>query len=62
MDKLVAKLKEIAKRDCWYDDEEFCPNDYAGGNIDDAYYGGSKDGEAQLARTLLKEFFSEPKS
>ena len=28
----------------------------AGGNIDDAYYGGLEDGETSLARGLLERF------
>jgi hypothetical protein len=30
-------------------------DDYAGGNIDDAFYGGQHDGEVTLAREILTE-------
>jgi hypothetical protein len=53
---MKAKLEKLASRECWSDDEDFMVDDYAGGNIDDAYYGGNADGEAGLARALLAEF------
>ena len=48
-------MKKLAERECWCDDEEFNPRDYSGGNFDDAYYGGSDDGEALLAKEILGE-------
>ena len=57
MEKMIETLKTYAVRCCWSDDPEFTPNDYAGGNIDDSYGGGVEDGEAVLARNLLKTFF-----
>jgi len=51
--EFIAKLKKQANRDCWGDDQEFMPNDYSGGNIDDAYYGGCEDGLAFMARDIL---------
>lgn len=57
-EKLKTELEKLAKRKCWCDDEDFMIDDYAGGNIDDAYYGGSADGETLLARELLKTFGS----
>jgi len=60
MDELISeKLKRLAKKECWFDDEECIINDWAGGNIDDAYQGGCVDGETALARELLKEFFPD---
>jgi hypothetical protein len=56
---MKTMLEKIAARDCWCDDEEFMADDYAGGNIDDAYNGGSDDGEALLARSLLKLFAND---
>lgn len=53
--EFIEKLKAQAKRVAWIDDEEFMPDDYAGGNIDDAYNGGSEDGETTMARQVLKE-------
>jgi hypothetical protein len=49
-------LEQLAKRQCWCDDEDFCVDDYAGGNINDAYENGLDDGETLLARALLKKF------
>ncbi len=60
MDKLIAKLKELAKRECWSDDPEFLVVERAGSNVDDAYSGGAGDGSTLLARGgLLAEFFPE---
>lgn len=57
---LKEKLMEMAQQTCWCDDEEsFVPDDYAAGNIDDAYYGGTNDGEVIFARKLLKDFWGE---
>lgn len=51
-------LEEIASQGCWGDNEEedFMVNDYAGGNIDDAFYGGAISGRVILARELLDQF------
>lgn len=58
-DELKQKLLKVASRECWSDDPGFMNyiDDYAGGNVDDAYYGGTEDGQAQLARELLNELF-----
>lgn len=53
---MKEKLKKLAARKCWIDDEDFCVCDYCGSNYDDAYSGGCSDGEALLARDLLEEF------
>lgn len=53
---LKKKLKEMAAEECWSDDLDFIVNDFAGGNVDDAYDGGVRDGEIGLARRLLEEF------
>jgi hypothetical protein len=52
---LVAELKSIADKKAWCDDEDFMVNDYAGGNIDDAYSGGYDDGEIIMARHILTQ-------
>ena len=54
-------LTKLAERECWCDDNDFMIDDYAGGNVDDAYYGGSNDGETLLARELLVLLFGEEK-
>ena len=33
--------------------EDFNPHDWAGGNIDDAYYQGEEDGEISLAQDII---------
>lgn len=54
-DELLERLKKTAARKCWSDDPDWeGANDYAGGNIDDAYSGGREDGEAFLARKVLE--------
>lgn len=57
MQKLIERLEKLAARKIWEDDPEFgqdsFPNDYAGGNIDDAYSGGVETGQTQLAREIL---------
>lgn len=52
-DDYVKKIKEIAEQQAWSDDPEFLVDDYAGGNEDDAYYGGERAGEIQFARSVL---------
>jgi hypothetical protein len=60
LDELKALLVEVAKRPHWDSNaEDFCVDDYAGGNIDDAFYGGESVGEVMFARRLLKRFFGE---
>lgn len=57
--KLKEKLETLAKQECWEDvlDDDTIIDDMAGGNEDDAYYGGLNSGEILLARRLLSEFF-----
>jgi hypothetical protein len=57
MNELKLYLETLAKKIAWYDDEDFSPSDYAGGNYDDAYSGGCDDGEINLARELLAKYF-----
>jgi hypothetical protein len=56
---IKEKLVEIAQMGCCCDDEEFTPDNYAAGNIDDSYYNGVGDGEISFARKLLKDFWGE---
>ena len=42
---------------CWSEEEDWSACDYSGGNFDDAYWGGLKDGEVTIARDLLAKFF-----
>ena len=54
---LIAKLKQLAERGCWGDDdnEDSVIDDFAGGNVDDAFEGGERTGETFLAREILDE-------
>ncbi len=52
---LLGELKALAESRVWTDDDEFCIADYAGGNFDDAFYGGQQCGETQLARRVLHD-------
>jgi len=51
--QLKEFLQKIADKTAWQDDKEFIPDDYAGGNIDDAYNGGVSDGEILMAKEIL---------
>lgn len=66
-------LEKLAADEAWCDDDNFLVDDFAGGNEDDAYHGGYRDGQIKLAReilecarialseelkTLVKEFFA----
>lgn len=53
---MIDKLKALARRECYYDDEseDKVIDDYAGGNVDDAFYAGERAGEVMLAREVLK--------
>jgi hypothetical protein len=49
----LNKLLELAKKTVRRYEDDFMADDYAGGNIDDAWYGGMKDGERSLAQEIL---------
>jgi hypothetical protein len=53
----IETLKKLAKRKTWqdtiYDDEDTVIDDFAGGNVDDAFDGGYRSGETDLARQVL---------
>lgn len=59
LDIIKKSLKLLAQENCWSDNSDFSPIEYAGGNYDDAYYGGVTDGQIDLARKLLKKYFSD---
>jgi hypothetical protein len=50
---MVEMIREIAAKTARYDAEDFMIDDYAGGNIDDAFRMGQEDGEILFARRLL---------
>jgi hypothetical protein len=51
----IERLKKLARSECYYDDEDEDKiiDDYAGGNVDDAFYAGEHAGEVMLARDVL---------
>lgn len=49
----LNKLLELAKKTVRRYEEDFEANDYAGGNIDDAWDSGMEDGERSLAQEIL---------
>lgn len=56
-EKLFERLTKLASRSVWDDgiDDGDIVDDYAGGNVDDAYDGGRESGETLLARSILNE-------
>lgn len=53
--KLIENLKKLAAYTTWEEADDFNPYDLSGGNFDDAYYGGERDGQTNLAREILGE-------
>lgn len=54
---LKLKLQEIASNKAWTDELDGVDNtvnDYAGGNIDDAFQGGFDSGRIEMAREILE--------
>lgn len=53
--ELLEKLQKLAEQESWYDqfNSDTIVDDFAGGNVDDAYYGGQRDGQIELARDIL---------
>lgn len=51
--EMFEKLRKLAKQQAWADNPDYLVVECAGGNIDDAYVGGCRDGEIFLARALL---------
>lgn len=53
---MIDKLIEAAQRETWDEgDDDSVIDDFAGGNVDDAYEGGERAGETILAREILDE-------
>lgn len=59
MDELITELELIADgQTIWEDSDgnhlsDVIVDDYAGGNVDDAYWTGGQDGRIELAREIL---------
>jgi hypothetical protein len=58
---LVEKLKKLTREETIGDlieaGEDVCIDDFAGGNVDDAYWSGFNDGRVVLAREILNFLF-----
>jgi hypothetical protein len=52
-EQLITRLKELARRKCFHDEDDAVVEDYAGGNVDDAFDLGERAGETMLARDVL---------
>jgi membrane protein implicated in regulation of membrane protease activity len=56
-EKMVEELRKLAKAETIGDlrdvGEDVVIDDYAGGNVDDAYWTGYNDGMTELARKVL---------
>jgi hypothetical protein len=54
--EMIERLKKLARSKCFYDDEDEDKiiDDYAGGNVDDAFRLGERAGEVMLAREVLE--------
>jgi len=50
---IIPMLEELSKKELAYESDDFNPMSNYGGNYDDAYWGGYKDGRASLAKDLL---------
>lgn len=59
--EMIDKLRALAESECYYDDEdpEVTIDDYAGGNVDDAFYTGERAGEIMLARLIIADIVAE---
>lgn len=58
IEELKKFLEKVASQEALDDNEDFCARDYAGGNFDDAFYGGQLSGEISLARAILATYFN----
>lgn len=55
LEQLRTLVAKTAAEQGWSDDgEDFMVDDYAGGNVDDAYSGGVRDGKIGFAREIAK--------
>lgn len=53
LEKLRKIIAEEAAASCWEIDDDHIVDDFAGGNIDDAFDGGTRTGRRDLAAELL---------
>lgn len=55
IERLKALARRVTIRDRQEEDDAICVDDFAGGNVDDAYEHGLLDGEVEMARDILRE-------
>ncbi len=55
--ELIEAAKETTFEDMQLADPSKCIDDIAGGNVDDAYWRGYRDGATINARDILEEYF-----
>lgn len=53
VEKLIERIRNIASEKVVGDEDDFNPQDYCGGNFDDAFQMGVETGEVWFARELL---------
>jgi hypothetical protein len=56
MEELFKELKYLADKEAISDDENFNANESGGGNFDDTFRLGMRDGEIEFARYLLAKY------
>jgi hypothetical protein len=57
-EEFIDRLKKLASGESWADEiysDSSVVDDFACGNVDDAFWGGHRSGEIQLARDILNE-------
>jgi hypothetical protein len=55
-EEFIERLKKLAAMESWADEiysDSSVVDDFAAGNVDDAFWGGHRSGEIQLARDVL---------
>lgn len=56
MEELIERIKKYCEKyagEVSAHEDDFCADDFAGGNVDDAWYGGMEDGAANVCNNVL---------
>jgi hypothetical protein len=51
--EIIEFLKKVIEDGCWEYEDGDTVDDFAGGNVDDAFYGGVACGRVDLAKEIL---------